>query len=849
MKVSSLLIGLLLLVNLSQAGTRDFVKKTFNQNQDFDATFIYAITQDEDGFLWIGSDGGLYRYDGIEMENRFNGDSTTNLVTATAVTNDGHLVVGYFDGKVKILEHGQYRTLIDKEQSNSKITAIVESENGELLVLTQNHGLFIYSEGSVTSILSEKLSELIALDMVLQDSLLLIGTNEGLITTTLKNKKIGEVQAAAALEYIPVNSIIQDPEHGVYWLATDEGVYQMSQSDLRLKKLALIPNVSVKSLAKDGYGSLWVGTANDGLIQFDINKQLITSFNTSTGFESNQISELYVDREDEIWVGTFGKGLVQLNRAIFHHYELKSQLRVTSFNAMLELANGELLMGTEQGLIKAFNREHKDSLNFEKLDVLNGVAISTLFQSGNGLVWIGTKRNGLYNYNAQTGELNKAYLNPVDEGSIHLIRHITQDQSGNLHVSVSGNGVYTLDHDGVVIDQVNTRTNFYHNEIFSILADEGGNLWYGAHAVGLALKKPDGSITYLTRDEIFPGKDVNSIIQDKGGNIWIATAGDGLFSFDGKSFECYRKKDGLLSNFCNGVMVDDLGNVWVSHREGLSMVRGNFGLIQQFYHPDELGETETLLNSIYKTSGGDLLFGNPNGFTKVIQPHLQFRMRNRDIHITDIRLFFENTDLTQFSKSEKIDNILPGDMEFGHKKNHLTFDFVSINLKDPDAIYYQYMLKGYDKKWSPVVQKNNATYTNLSPGKYEFLVRESEHPELWTNRVQSITFEIDYPFWQKWWFYLLEILFIGLIIFLGNKMIRVVQSRLASRLILYVSVFILFEFIHTEFEPYMESISGEIPIFQVMINLVLALVLFPIEIIVVKLFKKKEKKALAPVSS
>lgn len=848
MKTKLSLLVALLFTLFSHASVRDFSIKKYGIDQDFAGIFIYSIVQDEDGFLWIGTDEGLYRFDGKTMINLNERDSTIGgLVTASVISEDGHLYVGYYNGGVSIVEHGRYRKLLKEEDLPNKVTKLYRDSEGIVWGLTQNSGIIKIQDGIAQVIKADILSELVSHDLIRHKDKLYVATSDGVIKLNITEDGIssdGFVQGSFGKT---INALYEDPNHDhVLWIGAGEGLFFIDHSDTSEEQLNVVTgaeHLKVTSIVRDQLATLWVGTAESGLIEIELKDDhafRITNFDRKHSFPSNQINSLYVDRENEIWAGTFGNGLVQLNRAYFHHYELHESIGVEGVKDIYHVNDNLYYLGTDDGLVKAFNPEGKDSLTFEIVKGTEQFEI-TRIQIQDDIIWLGTSNRGLIRYDESKGEFRQIELNPVDPGLTHLVRYLVLGHQGNIWVSIAGNGVYNIDYNGELIRHFNTRNGFYHNEIFAILPDDAGNIWFGARTVGLALLREGGHPEYLTKDEVFPARDINSISQDDSGKIWIATAGEGLYSFDGEEFERFDEKSGLISNHCNAVEVDNAGQVWVGHRQGLSLIQQEYDLVRKFTHPSELGETEAVLNSVTKDAKGNIWFGNPYGVTKVILPHLQHRIEKRETHIQDLRLFFNQVDLLAYSEQEKLDNILPNDIEFGHEDSHITFDFISINLKSPEGIYYQYMLDGQDKIWSPTTTDNEATFTNLDPGKYTFKVKESDHPSLWNNSYAEMSFVINPPYWKTWWFYLIQIGFMLGAMWATYKISAKVQNMFVIRLMVYVTLFVVFEYIHTELEPYIESIAGETPIFQVGINLILALVLLPIEIRLSSYLKHREK--------
>jgi len=280
----------------------------------------------------------------------------------------------------------------------------------------------------------------------------------------------------------------------------------------------------------------------------------------------------------------------------------------------------------------------------------------------------------------------------------------------------------------------------------------------------------------------------------------------------------------------------------VSHREGISNINVETNFLQSFNHKSEMGESQVLINSTFTDDVGDIWFGNPFGLTKIDKPHLNFKIKNLKSIITSIRIQYREEDLTQFSESDSLQGFIPYELNFPHDKNDLSFDFIAIHLKDPNAIHYQFMLKGYDKGWSPIKLINEANYTNLPPGKYQFLVKESDNPNYWKKDTASISFNISKAYWNTLWFAASELAVMFFImagtIFHSEK----IENDLITQIMIFVCIFIIFEYIHTQLEPYLDEMAGGPVIFKVFLNLILALILFPIESIIQKFLAKKRLK-------
>ncbi len=855
--IKKILIVLLLLIGVfshTRAGIENYNIKVYDQETHFFGIFIYTIIQDEDGYLWIGTDEGLHQFDGKHLINLNEKDSTiSNLVTtAVNIKNDG-LLFGYFKGGVSLYRHGRYQKIFTENEVRNKIVKLKETAGNTYWALTQNEGMIRIKNGDYRLLERSLLKNKIAHDFEIYEDNMFVATNEGLIHyKILENDKLKLVSMVKGTEHIPINTLFTDhlrSRHSL-WLGTEEhGLMQLdlNNSQLVAKKHELLTHMSILSIAEDDFDNLWVGTRLNGLIKVDFNANndkriLFTHFNEENGFPANDIRRVFIDRENEIWVGTFGAGLVQITEKKIHHYDLDGSLRSGGINAITGLNPEKMLLATDNGLAYSFLTNQKDSLNFDYLPMLRGKQITSVYHSSKDYLWVGTNRDGLYKLDISLADIAKIDLGQLD-GLEESVRFATEDHAGNIWVSLRGNGVIKINQDTNEITKYNTRNGFYHNEIFHIFPDSKGRIWFSAHSVGVALMSADGTIRYLTKENEIPVKDVNAVTEDTNGNIWLATYGQGVLKLkDNELTRYHHQSHGLLSDYCNSMAVDKDNNIWISHRKGVSLLEVNNERIETFTHKSEHGENEILINSTLTDSSGDIWFGTPFGLTKIDKPHLNFKVLNLNTLITNIRINYQNEDLKQYTQSDSLQGFIPHGLDFPHNKSDLTFDFIAIHLRDPEAVHYQFKLEGYDKNWSPVTQTNLATYTNLPPGKYKFTVKETDDPNRWKEKAASVSFMISPPYWETLRFTLIELFVMGIIIVASFLISKKTENRLITKILLFASMFTVFEYIHTQLEPYIDDVAGGPAIFQVLINLILALALFPVESFIKYFLKKMDKK-------
>lgn len=744
-------------------------------------------------------------------------DSTiNNLVTASVVSRDKGLFFGYLKGGLSKYKDGEYSKIFTEKDIRSQIVKIEENKNGTYWVLTQNEGMIRVKSDSIETYdyrLLERtlLRDKICHDFEIYEDNLFIATSEGLIHYKIDSRdKLKFVGMVKGTEYIPILTLFTDhlrSRHSL-WIGTDEhGLMdlQLDNPKFEIKKHDILEEMTIHSIAEDDYDNLWIGTKFQGLVKIDFNKGnkrelQYTFFNKSNGFVGNEIEKVFVDRENEIWVGTFGAGLVQITEKYIHHYELNSKLKTGGANSIGQLNHTNLIIGTDNGLVKTSHSKNIDSLIFEYSPHLQGKQITSVVHTKSGDIWVGTNRDGIYKLSFDLENLEKISIGQAD-GVLESVRYMAEDLDGNIWASLKGNGVVKIDRVAGKVKRYNTRNQFYHNEIYHIFPDSKGRIWFSARSVGIALMNRDGSIRYLAQEKAVPIRDVNAITEDALGNIWIASYGDGLWKLEGEALIHYQKKDGLLSDYCNSIAIDQQNNVWVSHRMGVSNLNIANNLIRTYNNASEMGENEVLMNSTFTDDVGDIWFGNAYGITKIDKPAVNFRIKNLNTLITNIRIDHKEEDLWKYSKSDSLQGFIPDKLSFPYDKNNIIFDFIAIHFRAPETVHYQYKLEGFDKEWSEILRDNKANYTNLPAGKYRFIVRETDDPNYWMDDTTDVSFVISPPYWKTLWFTMTEIGLMLLLIVLTFILSQRIKSQVLAKVLIFACVFSIFEYIHTQFEP------------------------------------------------
>lgn len=742
-----------LLLNICTLSAQEYAIRHFGEENGLSGSYVNMAIEGFEGYKWIGTDAGLSRFDGLSFEIIEKNDSTqTKFPTASLAAKDSSIWIGYHNGELRRL-NGEKIEIHSDEEGYNPIVSITEDDTGVIWALTQNNGIISVKDGQFYRYNTAKLAYKKANVILKYEGSILVGTNEGLLIYKLVENELiyqGEIEALSSLA---VHSMIKTNQHDILMAGVDDrGLYQIDISNHSIKPIEeeILNGKSIVTIVRTVGDNLWLGTKYSGLIKVNFNRGSVkpiqfTYMNINNGFPSNQISSLNLD-QGNLWVGTVGSGLVQVYKKGVVFYDFKD-FHVKSVNCISGNKQYEYLFGTDIGMIKGYYKNHVDSLQIELIhhEEITGEEVTTIY-TNDDVVYFGLAKKGLFK-----SDMNFDNVTTIPfKYSGDRIRHITQDGQGDIWLSVMYKGVFVIDTLGNIKKNYAINTGFYHNEIYDIHIDQGGNKWFASHSAGLAVMKPNGEINYLTKEGVFPSRDVNDISEDENGNVWIATYGNGVYEFDGKEFIRFDSDVGLLNNYCNTVISDRNNHIWTGHRLGLSRIDENTNAVSKVVEKDGLYALEFIPRSVYSDENHNIWMGNRNGVTFLNTPYEMFEPKVLETLITDVKVDFKLVDLYKYSDTEGEKTKVPRDMVFPYDHNNLTFEFVAINLKKPQSNLYQFKLEGYNVEWSPGTRTNEMSYSNLNAGKYVFMVRQSDNPDHWGDNITKLSFTIAPAWWNTW---------------------------------------------------------------------------------------------------
>lgn len=768
--------------------------RIFNVQDGLSQSEVKTIVQDSVGYLWLGTADGLSRFDGTTFKNFsiHNGLSGNNITTAY-MDGDSLIWFGLAQNGITIYNQKTRKftpfTYNDSIYPNA-VTSITRSKDGAIWIGTLNKGLLRYDGQKLEFLMKIKNSPItnknITHLIIDAQNNLWIGTFGGI--TIINPQKY--LQGGSTFYLTPkrgfpayiIKGIVFDP-HGNVWIGTQSRGL-IKASPIKGKAYAYtykifdpnsgFPDSHIRSLFLSKNGELWVGTFN-GVVQIshlDAPNPNFYVITTANGLGHNRVDAICEDYEGNIWFGTWGGGACQYTGRYFETYTEKDGLPDKNVWAIYEDSRHTIWFGTEKGLAgfkeirktKSIKRTHL----FTKSKNFPAKFIFCIIGDGRDGLWLGTNGNGLVHFNPYSGEMQ--HYSEKQGLPSNVIISLGRDRQNNLWIATLDSGLAYLNIKTGKIKKYNTKNGLPTNGFFQIYKDKRGHFWFASKGKGILRFDGKGFKHFANPTSPFPCT-VTSLTQDHQGNFWFGTKSNGVIVIKPGVgiIHHFDQTNGLSGDNIFGILIDDANHVWIGDKGGLNRYDPVSKTFKHFGVADGFLGLEPNLNAALKDASNHLWFGTINGAVRFLPEFERSVYVPPKIIINKIRLFYA-------------EDSIPENHKFSYNKNHLTFNFTGFSFTDAKKLKYSFKLVGFDKNWSPPSKVNSATYSNLPPGKYTFLVKAQNAQGQWSKYPAQFSFEILPPFWDHWYFTMGVLLMFALLVY-GYLHIRTAQVQRRNRLL------------------------------------------------------------------
>lgn len=712
----------------------------FGDAEGLTTPFIYTVDQAEDGHLLVGTDQGLFTYNGLRFKQVPTQHKESGFIRCSYPAEDGSIWFGHDQGQVSRYNGDVLEVIPLGEGVQSRANHVFGGAEGSVWVITQTDGIFhVQPSGAVDRYLGELDGIILYTGVAISEDTLLVGSELGLLAVAL-NAGEPRVEFVESLAEVAVTQIEWDGRKHLVLGTDGDGLYRMEfgaidgtvvPEPITVEGLD-VERLQINHLVADVNGELWLSTNRKGLIRLQdpqgAHYRHFIDYNEEGELGTKNIQVSFRDRERNLWVGTIGKGLLQL---VDHHFALYTSSTGKDPAVHDVVADGDTLyMATSSGVSIAV----KSPLNvIQELGPEQGLPVGgvhSLALGSDGGIWVGSHDSGLFHCPSGSDTFAPVVLDQ-DLLSAHINDILVE---GNTVWVATHYGVYTLKN-GAVAAHFSTAWGLPHNVVRALFRDSKGRLWVATHTFDLTYI--DQEVHQLSVPEVSEVMDVTCFTEDSQGRIWVGTSGSGVIVLDEGGNRIVTKTEGLFSNSVYAIICDERNSVWMGHRNGLSRIDANEFRIEHFEQQDGLSFSPAGMDCgrskwvWLSTNRGLMRYDPEQDYQNLVEP---------PVHLIGVDI----SD-SLYTPQETI--------MLSAGAYRLNFQFVGISFRKRDQLRYRYILEGHDLGWSELSDQHSVRYNRLDAGTYTFKVTAFNNDGVGGEKVEQITIVIDQPFYAKWWFF------------------------------------------------------------------------------------------------
>jgi len=743
-----------------------YLRNRWGSDSGFPGGPIYAIAQTTDGYLWIGAEKGLVRFDGLTFRLFEPGSAlgAGPAVLGVAAAPDGSLWARLRGVALLRFHKGVFRNLFpDVGVPESVISAMSPGRKGAMLLATLGHGAAVYRDGRFEPIATAKAmpsSSFVISAVEASNGDIWLGTRDaGLLR--IQGSRV--TRLTGGLPDLKINCLLAG-DAGDVWIGTDRGLARWNGTGITTSGIPpALHKTAALNMIRDREGTIWIAAGSGGLLRLSRNGAVRTA--SQAGLSAGHVATVFEDRDGNLWVGT-DRGIERWRDPVFTTYSVAQGMPADSIGPVYPDEAGRVWFGPSSGGLFWI----RDGVITRATHAGIGDDVVYSIHGGDGEVWIGRQRGGVTRLRLCGDAIAAEHFTKRQGLAQDNVFAIRRARDGTVWAGTLSGGA-SLFKDGRFATY-ETRHGLASNTVTSILESRDGTMWFGTPN-GLSAFSRGGWRTYLAKDGL-PSNDINALFEDRSGVIWVGTA-EGIAVVQAGQMRPISAATMELRGSVLGFAEDRRGSLWVNvadhllrvDREALFHGALDDGDVREFGVADGLPGVESLKRdgTIFADSVGQIWFALTRGLS-VADPVRAERS------LPALMLVEEVT-----ADGAAID--VQGPVRIPSSRRRLTLSYAGLSLSAPERVRYRYRLDGFDTGWSDPVAQRQAVYTNLAPGQYRFRVIASNSDGLWNGAEAALPIEIQPTFWQTSWF---QLSIGALAIFVGLGVYRLRVRQVAKRL-------------------------------------------------------------------
>ena len=756
-------------ISTSYANIREsFNFKNITIEDGLSQSTVETIYQDSKGYIWIGTNDGLDRYNGYEFKHykhdKYDKNSIANNYIVDIIEDkNGYIWVSTIGGLSRINpDKDEIKNYYSKEDSgnlsNSNLWQILCTKDNRLIASTidglnvydKNKDKFtriLYKEGELPSQYIYSLEEDI-------NGHIWVGTDNGLVEL---DKDLNIVKSYQdAIGDSDVYNVYDDSKGNIWVCTLDNGLFKINLDDNSVENYKnnnskiSIPSNNVRDIISDSEGKLWIAT-DKGLCTFDYEREEFITYNKKS-YQSNSLIDdeifcLLKDSSGLIWIGTYS-GISRFNpNSNFTHFKLDpyedNSISGNVIHGIYEDDDKTLWIGTNESGVNIINGESIKHLNKENSNI-----VSDLIEDITGFknyIFIGTNEGlSVLVKNDKTAK-NYTITNYTTKDGLpsNKIRSLFIDSKGYLWIGTN-KGLAILDTNNnkiiditYILDEMGVSDKF----IRAVYEDSKGNYYIGCFLEGGLIKINPNTKEYKiyknieNDDSSISNNSIRYINEDLYGNILVGTShGINILNLSTDKFNHYTEKDGLINNTIYGILVDKNNGIWMSTNAGISKLSIEDATFKNFTITDGLQSNEFNGRACFKSKDGNMYFGGINGFNV-------FNSQDIELSTFEPKVIFDNFEINGTNKKD-ISNI-----KFKSNENNIKINFFTNDYKNTKTTQYYYKLEGLENEWN-MTNSNSLVFVNLGSGDYTLKIKTITQHGVMSDE-SSVHFTINPPIWRS----------------------------------------------------------------------------------------------------